>query len=172
MRNGYTAVALVAALLSTQAAAEGGSPWAVMPCWGGGYVQGATFCPSDPNRMYLYVDVGGPYRSDDAFAYGNSPRRADGLCLSRNPFNPDELVGGEDRSGIFVSRDNGETWALTGPTGVWFTDIRHDAAVPGRVYASAPAISLERMSRMWTLGESRKTPRGFGFFRSDDGART
>ena len=238
MRNAYTAVALVAALLATQAAAGGGSPWAVMPCWGGGYVQGATFCPSDPNRMYLYVDVGGPYRSDDAgaswrplhadmpvemrergfdqvrslsvdprnadslvvlggadgdtpggfavtrdggktwsvkcdaFAYGNSPRRPDGFCLSRSPFNPDELVGGEDRSGIFVSRDNGETWMLTGPTGVWFTDIRHDAAVPGRVYASAPGISVERMSRMWVLGESRKTPRGFGFFRSDDGART
>ncbi len=214
------------------------SPWRVLPCWGGGYVQNAVFCPSDPRRMYLYVDVGGPYRSDDAgaswrplhaampvamrergfdevrslsvdprdadslvilagrdgdtpggfavtrdggrtwsvkqdaFVYGNGPMRAEGFCLSRSPFDPDELVGGEDRSGIFVSRDNGETWTRTGPENVWFTDIRHDATVPGRVYASAPRIDPERMARWWILGKSAKTPRDFGFFRSDDGART
>ena len=214
------------------------SPWRVLPCWGGGYVQNAVLCPSDPNRMYLYVDVGGPYRSDDAgaswrplhaampvamrdrgfdqvrslsvdprdadslvilagadgdtpggfavtrdggrtwsvkqdaFAYGNGPTRVEGVCLSRSPFDPDELVGGEDRSGIFVSRDNGESWTRTGPTGILFTDIRHDATVPGRIYASAPGFSTERMASWWVLGESRKTARGAGFFRSDDGART
>lgn len=233
-----TTASILFAVLVTAAAGLSASPWQVLPCWGGGYVQNAVFCPSNPGRMYLYVDVGGPYRSDDAganwrplhtsmpvamrqrgfdqvrslsvdprdadsvvvlagadgdtpggfavtrdggrtwsvkqdaFAYGNGPMRVEGFCLSRNPFNPNELVGGEDRSGIFVSHDNGNTWANTGPTGVWFTDIRHDAAVPGRIYASAPRIDPARMSRWWILGESRKTPRGFGFFRSDDGART
>ena len=131
MRNGYTAVALVAALLSTQAAAEGGSPWAVMPCWGGGYVQGATFCPSDPNRMYLYVDVGGPYRSDDAGAswrplHADMPveMRERGFdqvrSLSVDPRDADSLVilGGADgdtpvvfacRDGLFASNDGGDT---------------------------------------------------------------
>ena len=230
---------LLSALLCAAITQPGkASPWRVLPCWGGGYVQNAVFCPSDPSRMYLYVDVGGPYRSDDAgaswrplhanmsaamrdrgfdqvrslsvdprdvdsvvilagrngdspggfavtrdggktwkvtcdaFAYGNSPMRADGFCLSRNPFDPDELVGGEDRSGIFVSRDNGETWTRTGPRGFLYTDIRHDATMPGRVYASAPGFSPERMANWWVLGESRKTPRGAGFFRSDDEART
>ena len=231
-------LAAAAALLSLPAAATRPMPWTVLPCWGGGYVLNAVLCPSDPDRLYLYVDVGGPYRSDDAganwtplhaampvamrergfdevrslsvdprdadsvvvlaghdgdtpggfaatrdggrtwavkqdaFAYGNGPTRAEGLCLSRSPFDPDELVGGEDRSGIFVSRDNGETWTRTGPTGAWFSDIRHDATEPGRVYASAPRIAPESMANWWILGESRTTPRGFGFFRSDDGART
>ena len=231
-------LSLVSLCVGAFASETAAFPWLVLPCWGGGYVQNAVFCPSTPGRMYLYVDVGGPYRSDDAgttwrplhsnmpvamrergfdqvrslsvdprnvdnvvvlagrdgdtlggfavtrdggatwavkqdaFAYGNSPRRSDGFCLSRSPFDPDELVGGEDRSGIFVSRDNGETWTLTGPTGVWFTDIRHDATVPDRVYASSPYISTNQLSTAWVLGASRTTPRGYGFYRSDDGART
>lgn len=214
------------------------SEWSVIPCWGGGYVQGAALCPSDPQRMYVYVDVGGPYRSDDAgaswrplhsnmsvemrdrgfdqvrslsvdprnadsvvilggangevpggfavtrdggaswrvtgdaFAYGNGPLRPEGYCLSRNPFDPDELVGGEDRSGIFVSRDNGESWTLTGLTNVWYSNVRHDATVTGRVYACSPQIPAERLAKYWMVGKSCRTPRQFGFFRSDDGART
>ncbi len=234
--SAFLAAAAISLVMSADAFAD--MSWRVLPCWGGGYVQNAVLCPGDPNRMYLYVDVGGPYRSDDAgrswrplhanmpvamrergfdqvrslsvdprdadsvvilagrdgdtpggfavtrdggrtwmvkqnaFAYGNGPKRVDGLCLSRSPFDPDELVGGEDRSGIFVSRDNGETWTRTGPTGVWYSDIRHDATVPGRIYASAPRVAPERMAGWWILGESAATPRGFGFFRSDDGART
>ena len=151
-------------------------PWRVLPIYGGGYVQNVVMCPSDTNRLYTYVDVGGPYRSDDAGRnwrplhanmplalrnrqmdhvrtlsvdprdadnlviaagntavlpggigvsrdggrtwkrtleanfYGNGPMRMHGFVLDRNPFCPDELVAGEDLSGIFVSRDNGETW--------------------------------------------------------------
>lgn len=212
--------------------------WQVLPCWGGGYVQGVSLCPSDSARRYMYVDVGGPYRSDDAgkswrplhanmplamrergfdqvrslsvdprdadsvvilgggcgeklggfavtrdggenwrvtgdaFAHGNGPKRMEGFCLSRNPFDPDELVGGEDRSGLFVSRDNGASWMLTGPTNVWFTDVRYDATVTGRVYASSPQIPTNILARYWQVGASCRTPRQFGFFRSDDGART
>jgi hypothetical protein len=152
------------------------SPWKVLPMFGGGYVQNVIQCPSNPDRFYSYVDVGGPYRSDDrcrtwipihanmpvdmrqrgmgqirslsvdprdadsiviasggtavragglavsrdagrtwkvtakACFYGNCHARMTGCVLDRNPFNPDELVAGEDWSGIFVSRDNGETW--------------------------------------------------------------
>ena len=41
------------------------SPWKVLPMFGGGYVQNVIPCPSNPDRFYSYVDVGGPYRSDD-----------------------------------------------------------------------------------------------------------
>lgn len=212
--------------------------WEVLPMFGGGYVQGVALCPSDSQRLYTYVDVGGPYRSDDAgrtwrplhgnmsvemrergfdevrsmsvdprnadsvvilggasgdapggfavtrdggeswrvtgdaCAYGNGPKRMEGLCLSRNPFDPDELVGGEDRSGLFVSRDNGESWTRTGPTNVWYTDVRYDVTVTGRVYASSPQIPTNALAKYWCAGASCRTPRQFGFFRSDDGART
>ena len=226
---------LVAAMGLTAHAAP---QWEVLPIFGGGYVQGVALCPSDSQRLYTYVDVGGPYRSDDAgrtwrplhgnmsvemrergfdevrsmsvdprnadsvvilggasgdapggfavtrdggeswrvtgdaCAYGNGPRRMEGFCLSRNPFDPDELVGGEDRSGLFVSRDNGESWTRTGPTNVWYTDVRHDVTVTGRVYASSPQIPTNALAKYWCAGASCRTPRQFGFFRSDDGART
>ena len=212
--------------------------WQVLPCWGGGYVQGAVICPSETNRWYMYVDVGGPYRSDDCgrnwrplhgnmsvemrsrgldqvrslsvdprdadsvvvvggacgdvlggfavtrdggaswritggtHAYGDGTKRMEGHCLSRNPFNPDELVGGEDRDGLFVSRDNGESWSLTGPTNVWYTDVCFDATVEGRVYAASPFIPTNVLAKCWKVGSSCRTPRDYGFFRSDDGART
>ena len=212
--------------------------WQVLPCWGGGYVQDVLLCPSDRQRLYTYVDVGGPYRSDDAGrnwrplhgnmsvemrergmdevrslsvdprnadslvilggsvaenpggfaytrdggnswtiaqtapAYGNGPRRTEGLCLSRDPFSPDNLVGGEDLDGVWISRDNGATWRSTGPTNMWYTDIRYDLVVKDRIYASAPGIPQETLKTWWQAGESRLRPRGQGFFRSDDGGET
>lgn len=218
--------------------AVGASPWKVLPMFGGGYVQNLVFCGSDTNRFYSYVDVGGPYRSDDACRswipvhanmtvemrqrgmgqirglsvdprnadsiviaaggtavrrggiavsrdggstwriaasacfYGNSYRRMTGMVLDRNPFNPDELVAGEDWDGILVSRDNGETWRRTGPQKCWFTDIRYDLNVPGRIYASAPAVEMSRVDNWRFTREQRKTVRGAGFWRSDDNGET
>lgn len=212
--------------------------WQVLPCWGGGYVQDVLLCPNDRQRLYTYVDVGGPYRSDDAGrnwrplhgnmsvemrergmdevrslsvdprnadslvilggsvaenpggfaytrdggnswtiaqtapAYGNGPRRTEGLCLSRDPFNPDNLAGGEDLDGVWISRDNGATWRSTGPTNMWYTDIRYDLVVKDRIYASAPGIPPGTLKTWWQAGESRLRPRGQGFFRSDDGGET
>ena len=205
--------------------------WHVLPIYGGGYVQNVVIAPSAPNVWYAYVDVGGPYRSDDAgrhwralhgnFAvadrdrhadhvrmlsvdprnadsivlvggntfdnpggiylsddggksfrcrqtarfYGNGQRRMYGLCLARNPRNPDELVAGEDWDGLFRSADNGETWTPVGPKGHWFTDIRYDKVVPVRIYACAPAIAD-------TPAVDRRLEREFGFWRSDDGGLT
>ena len=217
------------------------TPWKVLPIYGGGYVQNVVICPSDPDRWYCYVDVGGPYRSDDAGAhwypihinftvdqrnrcadhvrtlsvdprdadslviasgnnaynpagiyvsrdggatyrqtllarfYGNGNARMYGLCLARNPLDPDELVAGEDMDGLFVSRDNGETWKPVGLDGHWFTDIRYDLTVPGRLYACAPdrwhsgdaARDQASLSRL-ELVKDRKS----GFYRSDDGGLT
>lgn len=42
------------------------SPWEVLPVNGGGFIQNVQVADCNPNVWYTYVDVGGPYRSDDA----------------------------------------------------------------------------------------------------------
>ena len=214
------------------------SPWKVLPIFGGGYVHNVVMCPSDPNRFYTYVDVGGPYRSDDgcrswipihanmpvemrwrgmdqvrtlsvdprnadsiviaaggnavrtggmavsrdggrtwkitgtACFYGNGHKRMLGYVLDRSPHNPDHLVAGEDWSGIFISRDNGETWRKTGPERHWFTDIRYDLDVKGRIYATAPAVDPKKTDNWQFTREQRSTARKTGFWRSDDNGET
>ena len=54
--------AVFAAIVTAVASQE----WKVWPCYGGGYVQNVVIAPSNPRVWYAYVDVGGPYRSDDA----------------------------------------------------------------------------------------------------------
>ena len=54
-----------AAHTATAARAAAPSPWKVLPIYGGGYVQNVVIAPSNPDVWYCYVDVGGPYRSDD-----------------------------------------------------------------------------------------------------------
>ena len=118
--------AAVALALSAEAPAD--MPWLVLPCWGGGYVQNAVFCPSDSSRMYLYVDVGGPYRSDDAGTnwyplHANMPvalreRGFDQVrSLSVDPSDADSVVvlagrDGDTLGGFAVTRDGGATWAV------------------------------------------------------------
>ena len=210
--------------------------WKVLPIYGGGYMQNVVVCPSDERRLYTYVDVGGPYRSDDGglswrplhgnytplqrkcdadmprglsvdprdadsivVAAGNSVSRPGGIFVSRdgglsfrqtlycrfssngrarflgevlvrNPFNPDELMCGENRDGLYRSRDNGETWHTLGLDGHWFTQICYDPDVKGRIYALSPAKSpTESPIRSQ---ENIFGPYASGFFRSDDGGDT
>ena len=223
---------LVAAAISAGAFCFGAadeSAGTVLPCFGGGYVQNVVIAPSDPNIWYTYVDVGGPYRSDDAGRHwrplhgniaaehrnmagdcprsldvdprnadsfvmcsgggysrpsgifvsrdggksfrktrtarfeGNGPCRAYGLVLARNPFNPDELLAGEDWDGVARSCDNGESWQVTGLEHHFLRDIRYDRNVKGRVYACAPEVK-GRLKGDRTYGQ--------GFYRSDDGGLT
>lgn len=213
------------------------SPWKVLPIYGGGYMMNVVQCPSDPNRLYTYVDVGGPYRSDDAgrswqnihgtftpeqrhrsaaqFTRGLSvdPRNADrivvasgyeplspggifvsddggrsyrqtlycgfisngrdrflGEVLIRNPFDPDELVCGQNRDGIYRSRDGGETWKPIGLDGHWFVQLYYDPNVMGRIYALSPAKYLdEKPTRSF---ENLFGPFKTGLYRSDDSGDT
>ncbi len=92
---------------------------------GGGYVQGVTLSPSDPNRAYAYVDVGGVFRSDDggkkwAMIHGalpsNGVRAVRGISL--NPKNANDLLAGvgdqwHPAEGIFRTKDGGKTWRKT-----------------------------------------------------------
>lgn len=207
--------------VSTALAVEAQSEWSPFPIWGGGYILNVSVAPSNPKVWYACVDVGGPYRSDDAgktwrplhredklrdcgpyasmarslsidprderrivTATGNDPkaggsllvshdggatfrrtgkgafrsngaRRMHGTVLSRNPFNPDELIAGEYLDGLHLTTDNGENWSDCGPTNYWFSDVRYDLARRNVVYASAPEFE----------GHG-------GFFRSTDGGRT
>lgn len=241
MKKLSLAGATVSALLSCGAldmpALSAASSWKVLPICGGGYVQNVLISPSDPNVWYTYVDVGGPYRSDDAGRhwrplhgnfpalhrdnagdcirtmsvdprnadsfvfvsggsfrscegifvsrdggktfrqsgcgrfYGNGPRRMTGLCLARDPSDPDLLLAGEDWDGIVRSTDNGENWTpVNALEHTWITDIRFDATVKGRVYVCAmPPPRATREGDAWKL-EGRTY--GAGFFRSDDGGLT
>ena len=55
-----------------------------------------------------------------------------GLVLARNPVHPDELGAGSESDGLFLSRDNGETWKNVGLTNHWLSDVRYDATVSSR----------------------------------------
>lgn len=226
---------LWAAVLGAGAARS--DAWKVLPIYGGGYMMNVVLCPSDPNRLYTYVDVGGPYRSDDAgrswqnihgtftsaqrqrsgahFTRGLSvdPRDADkivvasgyeplspggifvsqdggksyrqtlycgfvsngrdrflGEVLVRNPFDPDELLCGQNRDGLYRSRDGGESWRPLGLDGHWFVQIYYDPNAKGRVYALSPAKYLgEKPQRSY---EHLLGPFKTGLYRSDDSGDT
>lgn len=102
-------------------------PWQSCKIGGGGYIQDIILCPSDPQRVYAYVDVGGVYRSDDG---GHRWRMMNaGLPLRISAQNVRSLIvspGDEDRliaaigdaawadpEGVYVSLDGGETWRRT-----------------------------------------------------------
>ena len=240
-RNPAALAALLAAAAAAPLGAARGSDdgWRVFPCYGGGYVQNVVIAPSDTNVWYTYVDVGGPYRSDDAGRhwrplhgnlapqhrnaagdcvrtlsvdprdadsfvmcsgggfdspagifvsrnggrsfrktwcarfFGNGPGRPRGLVLSRDPFDPDRLLAGEDWDGVAASRDNGETWRVTGLTHHYLCDLRHDATVRGRVYACAmpPPGGKPVEGRTGEYALAGRTY-GSGLYRSDDGGET
>ncbi len=118
-------------VLLTVASATGraDSAWHVLPVYGGGYVLNALIAPSDPSRWYTYVDIGGPYRSDDGGRtwqplHAQMPLSmrdiwADHVrALSVDPRNADSFVmASGDRfakpAGVYVSRDGGRTFRQT-----------------------------------------------------------
>lgn len=223
--------ALIAIGALTGIASDTIGAWTMFPIYGGGCFKRVEMCPSAPNVLYTYVDMGGPYRSDDggkswrplfgAFSLQErqenddmvrdinvDPRNADNLLvaggnrrevpggifvtrdggktfrrtvtftvfgdgehtyhgpiIARNPQNPDEIFAGEDMDGLFHSADNGETWTKAGSfTNHWFTHIRYDKTVPGRLWATAPK-PIEDFRR-------KNVVRQTGFYRSDDNGRT
>jgi len=105
------------------------SAWSVLPVFGGGYVQNVAIAPSDPSRWYAYVDVGGPYRSDDGgrswtplHALMTVDQRAvwaDHVrALSVDPRDANTFViAAGDRfdkpAGVYVTHDGGRTFRKT-----------------------------------------------------------
>ncbi|HAI13574.1 MAG TPA: hypothetical protein DCM28_17845, partial [Phycisphaerales bacterium] len=118
---------------------------------GGGYVQQVVISPSNPKRVYMYVDVGGVYRSDDAgrswrMCHGSLPANRSNYSVRGlwvDPEDPDYVIIAtgnrwDGRKGIYVSTDGGTTWEMTYKA--WFWGNGHRRAA-GNVLVSDPENS-------------------------------
>lgn len=139
------------------------------------HVRGLLVDPRNANRLLVAGGDnwnflgGGIVVSDDggvtwrmtlkgAKFYGNGPRRMCGRVLSRDPFNPDRIIAGEDREGLWISTDNGESWRNLGLTNHWFTCVAFDTAKKDRIWATSPVFATKQP----------EFARDVGFYRSDD----
>ena len=176
---GFGALALFAATTALPEVAPrqiaSASSWRVLPVFGGGYVQNVVVAPSNPSRWYTYVDVGGPYRSDDG---GRSwkpihaampPEMRDVWAdhvraLSVDPRNAETFViAAGDRfakpAGVYITRDGGRTFRQT-LTARFYGD--GNRRWMGQCMARNP-----RNPNILFCGEDWD-----GIFRSDDGGET
>lgn len=92
---------------------------------GGGYVQNVVPCPSNPQRFYAYVDVGGFSRSDDGgkswrMLHGNLPGLSGNSSVRGLVVDPRDdkkilvATGGRwAHRGIYLSDDGGATFKQT-----------------------------------------------------------
>ena len=132
-----------------------------------------------PAGIIVSRDGGRNWRQTAVGNYlANGRRRWMGSLISRNPWNPDELVAGGECSRLMKSRDNGETWRCTGPDrSLWFTHVHYDLAVKGRIWACAPGHGdVPAEQRDAAAGRSVDphplVVRGRGIYRSDDNGET
>jgi len=148
-------------------------PWRSSAMGGGGYLQQVVFCSSDTDRMYVAVDVGGLYRSDDGgqtwhMLHGSLPPRAGNYSVAAiavHPDNADELVIATGSrwaasEGIYLSRDGGQTWKQTLDNARFMADGPHRA--DGLVLVRSPADPAVLIA-----GSIRN-----GVYRSTDGGET
>ena len=136
-------------------------------------------CGDDPKHPggILVTRDGGKTWKEAAIANfrANAPfRKTTGRTIARNPFNPDELVAGADGSGLLRSRTNGNVWKPLGLDGRYFTCIRYDENVEGRIWAAAPGYEDIPGEARWMASGRIPHPvpraeRERGFYRSDDG---
>jgi len=134
--------------------------WMPMPTYGkwhssriggGGYVQNVLFCPTNPQRLYAYVDVGGAYRSDDGgnhwtMLHGALPANPGNYCVRGMLVDPRDdkkliiAVGSQwsITEGLFVSDDAGATWRATSPKKIAF-DGNGSTRGTGLILARNPA---------------------------------
>lgn len=100
--------------------------WRSSVLGGGGYIQNVVPCPSNPNRYYTYVDVGGLYRSDDGgrkwkMLHGNLPSSLSSYEVRGVLVDPRDdkkiiIATGSQwagKEGIFLSDDGGQTFRKT-----------------------------------------------------------
>lgn len=96
--------------------AETGMPrygdWTSARIGGGGYQVDVVPHPVDPDRLYVWTDVGGLWRSDDAGDAWERVRGGDSPTELRfDPKATDRAYGIFDQSRVRVSTDGGATWA-------------------------------------------------------------
>jgi len=154
---------LLPVLLLTHTVVASANPWSVLPINGGGFVQNVQVAACNTNVWYTYVDVGGPYRSDDAGAnwrplhqnmsVNQRKCHADHIrSLSVDPRDADTFVFAagwrvNDRvAGIYLSKDGGRSFQRKvkarfmgeGTERKWAGKVlRRDPADPNRLIAGA-----------------------------------
>ena len=124
-------------------------PWRSSRIGGGGYVQQVAIAPSDPNRLYTYVDMAGAYRSDDGgmswrMIHAGLPPVNGGYDVRGANVDPRDadhlfLAVGNHRDhafGVFESRDGGATYALVCPA--IFSGNGNDNRAAGQVIDRSP----------------------------------
>jgi len=160
---------------------DGGKSWrmlhgALPGLYGNNAVRGVIVDPRDDNKILVATGDRwarhGIWASDDAGAtftkvllaqyYGNGAMRSAGFILTRHPQNPDVVVTAAVTDGVFVSRDNGKTWApgADNVKGLFPSDIRFDRTNGQRLWLCAGSTKLDNV---------QFAP---GFFCSDDGGAT
>jgi len=114
--------------------------WTSARIWGGGSLQNVLFCPSNSERLYTYVDVCGPFRSDDRGATWYSLEAAipEMRCNPRgmvvDPRNADNIIVSAGmhwwkKGGIYVSNDGGKSFRKTVMTRFYGNGIRRRLGV-------------------------------------------
>ena len=155
---------------------DAGLTWRMMhgalPADGGNYsVRGLLVDPRNADRVTIATDTG-VWRSDDggrtwrrlleALFAGNGDHRADGRVLVFSPNNPSILYAAPIGTGVHISTDGGATWRVSGPTGLYPTDLYIDSRDSNRIWLSA------RASKTWA-GNHQKAFGGGLFFSNDAG---
>lgn len=139
-------------------------------------VRGLIVDPRDDNKITIatgshYVrQVGGVFVSTDAgktfkkvleaLYAGNGSSRSQGLILARDAKNPDRIVTAAIDNGVYLSTDNGETWASIGGKNLCPTDVRFDRTNPNRIWLCTSSEKYKEIKH------------SKGFYRSDDGGVT
>ena len=96
---------------------------------------------SPRHGLYLTEDAGASWqRVLEAWSSGDSPARADGDVLLRDPHDPETLWFAALKDGVFRSEDNGATWRHRGGPEVLPADLAADAAQRGRLLLSSPGF--------------------------------
>ena len=128
----------------------------------------ATGSHWDKNREGIYrsTDGGKTFeRTLEAPFAGNGNARMWGKILAIDPFNPDVVLVGSMKDGVFRSEDFGKTWTKVGLEDTNPSDIDFDVMKEGRV------LLCSRPYNSFLLGND-KTVLKPGFFESADAGKT
>lgn len=157
---------------------DAGRTWRMLhgslPAEGGNYsVRGLLVDPRNADRVTIATDTG-VWRSDDgghtwrrlleALFAGNGEHRSDGRVLVFSPRDSATLYAAPIGTGVHTSTDGGATWHVSGPTGLYPTDLYIDSRDTRRLWLSA------RPAKVWV--GSRQKAFGGGFFLSNDAGAT
>ncbi len=147
--------------------------WVSSRIGGGGYLQHVVFAPSNREVVYLTVDVGGIYRSDDGgltwnMRHAGLPQEVGGAAVRGavvDPQNPDIVVVAVGSQwgralGLYRTENGGRTWARV---------------ADGLFYGNEPQRAWGHILHWPTHGSGKRlyaASAGSGFLVSEDSGKT